>query len=882
MGGGPAVLGPALYEGMGEPAHIAALNSWGAGMHREVLAIRADLTATQASVSGAFVQAEGAVREIVAAFRTEVAAMRQTTLYEAQQSLARLEQVVTEARTRFDDQDARFSAGLAELAGRLQAADTWAQAEPARIAAVVAQRPSTPPATAPATGWLTPPGMTSPALATNLAAVRAALATSPGLTAAAAGSWDAYTGPGPAPPDAWAAAAARQAAGQPPQAAPWLSPAAPPGVGWRQGPPHFDMSTPSGGGKGGLGKGDFGKGDFGGFGKGDFGKGGAPRELRINTRDWGDSRKLDVTTSFEGFQVWRDRATMYLSKERPDLRALLAWAETQSMDDLAANLDRHAAHLGIMDLASAEYAIHDGIKSIVVDLLLGRARNCPGRGCELWRALVAEWSGDAPQLRDVKARKCMDPPRCKDIAELWTRLPAWERLTEEVETSGFLLPEWMRRSALEKLLPTQLLSTLIARDDLKTYAVRLSWVKTQMEHTRGAMQAAAYGPGVGKDKDGDVYMNSVECAAPAAASAAPASCSEHAEVLCWAMAEAAQQGDWAQTEALQTAILALKGAKGTKGGNRKGLGKGKAGDKGAAAPAEFNGSCNHCGIWGHRKSECRRLNAELSAKGGGKNSKGDKGSGKGGKGGPKGGKGPLMELGEDDWNTEQPEYEGNEYDGGEWSFDTAIASLTPWTPAPVKRGRGGRTWRPFGAGTAGETRVQNAFSTLSLLAEDTEQNKFTHLNSLIDDATLIGAVAGEKRGGGTVVEAVVDSGAVHSVAPPGLFPGKVRPSPWSRAGRGYRAANGTGIKNLGQVAVPFATVEGHRCSIPFQVAEVEQPLLSVAHLTSAGNLVELGEKEGRVKNIATGRTIALERRGGVYILKMLIPEHAAPFGRQGA
>ena len=118
--------------------------------------------------------------------------------------------------------------------------------------------------------------------------------------------------------------------------------------------------------------------------------------------------------------------------------------------------------------------------------------------------------------------------------------------------------------------------------------------------------------------------------------------------------------------------------------------------------------------------------------------------------------------------------------------------------------------------------------------------------------------------------------------PQGRAPTERCTSPWSRAGRGYRAANGTGIKNLGQVSVPFSTAEGHRCSIPFQVAEVEQPLLSVAHLTSAGNLVELGHTEGRVKNLVTGRTIALERRGGVYILKMLIPDAAAPFRRQGA
>jgi hypothetical protein len=159
------------------------------------------------------------------------------------------------------------------------------------------------------------------------------------------------------------------------------------------------------------------------------------------------------------------------------------------------------------------------------------------------------------------------------------------------------------------------------------------------------------------------------------------------------------------------------------------------------------------------------------------------------------------------------------------------------------------------------------------------------LNLLIDDAeVLMCAVAPETRTGGRIVEAVVDSGAVHSVAPPGAFPGRTRPSPWSRAGRGYRAANGSGIKNLGVVGVRFATAEGDRCAIPFQVAEVEQPLLSVAHLTSAGNRVELGHADGRIVNIATGRSMHLERRGGVYILRMFIADGPAqlPFHRQGA
>jgi hypothetical protein len=164
------------------------------------------------------------------------------------------------------------------------------------------------------------------------------------------------------------------------------------------------------------------------------------------------------------------------------------------------------------------------------------------------------------------------------------------------------------------------------------------------------------------------------------------------------------------------------------------------------------------------------------------------------------------------------------------------------------------------------------------------QNQFAALNLLVDDAepALLGAVSGAEASPGKVVEAVVDSGAVHSVAPPKFFPGPMVSSPWSRAGRGYRAANGTGIKNLGQVQVAFDTTEGHQCRIPFQVAEVEQPLLSVAHLTAAGNRVELGANDGRIINLLTGRTLALEKRGGVYLLKMYVKDGVLPFGRQGA
>ena len=78
---------------------------------------------------------------------------------------------------------------------------------------------------------------------------------------------------------------------------------------------------------------------------------------------------------------------MFLSREGPDVRRLLTWAEAQSKDSLEAELPEQAALFGIADLAAVEYATHDGIKVIILDSLLGRARNCVEKGCELWLPL---------------------------------------------------------------------------------------------------------------------------------------------------------------------------------------------------------------------------------------------------------------------------------------------------------------------------------------------------------------------------------------------------------------------------------------------------------------------------------------------------------------
>ncbi len=855
--GAPRVMGPGLVVGMPEAEVVERLNGWGIARDGALQDLTEEVVRTQAVVASTFEQARAALLGIVEAFRNEAETMRQHSIYEATQSVSRLEYVVSEARDRFDLQEARFTRDLGELGLRQQAFEAWAQAEPARVAAFVQAAPA------------------------PTAAAQQRMATSPG------GTVTFYPSPGPAgganvPPPLAACGFTTPPQRQPTQPdAAWSAWAA-----GRQGqpppppPPQFDAWAGAAAARQGVSSsaaaqqpGEPPRHSFSGLG----GDGGKPREMRLDARGWGASQpKLDAGMPVDGFQIWKDRATMFLSRERPDVRMLLGWAETQTKETLADGIAAQAARFDITDLAGVEYALHDGIKVTITDALLGRARNCVGCGCELWRVLCAEWSGAAPQLQHAKARRYQYPPTCKSVAELWTKLPAWERLGEEVALSGLAVPSWLAMSALEQLLPVGLRDALVARascgNELITFPARLAWVKVQMEHARGLEQATAYAPGRGKDAAGDVNMYVVDDP--------PGLVQDASENLTWALAEAAHAGDWALADTLQHAIYAMKGGKG--GFRKGGLGKGKQGKggpsgatpgKGEGAAVEFNGHCNHCGIYGHRRSECRKLTAELGKAGGPKGKAG-------GKGGAAGGKGPtaapLAEVAADGWAGDllNDAIDGAAAEFETWNFEAGICSVTaetecmgPWSCASRRR-RGPRSsaarvpWTvPIGSAQ------QNRFAPLSLLTDGAEE--------------LLAAVSSGARGG-RVIEAVVDSGAVHSVTPPGLFPGPTVPSPWSVAGRGYRAANGGAIANIGQVAVKFCTAEGDRCAIPFQVAEVDQPLLSVAHLAAAGNRVELSHANGRVVNLATGRSIALERRGGVYIMRMHIAGGAspAPFRRQ--
>ena len=179
--------------------------------------------------------------------------------------------------------------------------------------------------------------------------------------------------------------------------------------------------------------------------------GGPPfREFRIDSRGWSSHQKaLDAGVSPEAFQVWRERALVHLSQGRQDVRRLLSWAEGEDAAEVQA---RAADRAQMPDFVQVNFALHGAIMQIIGDSLLGRARCSDEHGLLLWRNLCAEWAGSAPQYRHAKAKQFQDPLRAKDMAALWSALPAWERLGEEVRTAGFDVPEGVKSAALEKLL----------------------------------------------------------------------------------------------------------------------------------------------------------------------------------------------------------------------------------------------------------------------------------------------------------------------------------------------------------------------------------------------------------------------------------------------
>ena len=127
----------------------------------------------------------------------------------------------------------------------------------------------------------------------------------------------------------------------------------------------------------------------------------------------------------------------------------------------------------------------------------------------------------------------------------------------------------------------------------------------------------------------------------------------------------------------------------------------------------------------------------------------------------------------------------------------------------------------------------------------------------------------------------VDSGASANVMPRRMTrKQKTRPSPGSRRGAHYLAANNGRIANEGECDFKFSTNEGHETNLTFQIAEVNKALGSVSYLVDNGYRVTFGKDEATGHDIsmmfhkATGVTSRFRRERNIWILDAPVDEEA--------
>jgi hypothetical protein len=136
------------------------------------------------------------------------------------------------------------------------------------------------------------------------------------------------------------------------------------------------------------------------------------------------------------------------------------------------------------------------------------------------------------------------------------------------------------------------------------------------------------------------------------------------------------------------------------------------------------------------------------------------------------------------------------------------------------------------------------------------------------------------------MQVALDSGAGDHVVGPDDIPNfAVEPSAGSKAGRGFIAADGNKIANLGQARVRVHDPKAQSTvRSVLQVADVSRPLYSVGKICDSGAEVTFTSALALVKD-KKGKVLArFKREGGLYLADLEVTDQGGQpgFTRQGA
>ena len=129
-----------------------------------------------------------------------------------------------------------------------------------------------------------------------------------------------------------------------------------------------------------------------------------------------------------------------------------------------------------------------------------------------------------------------------------------------------------------------------------------------------------------------------------------------------------------------------------------------------------------------------------------------------------------------------------------------------------------------------------------------------------------------------MIELAVDSGATESVIPSDALE-SVPTVEGAAHKRGvmYQVANGDVIPNQGEKRILAVTEEGVEKRLVLQVCEVNQGLISASKLAASGNRVIFDDDGSYVENKMSGQKTWLEKREGMYIMKLWVYRVKSPF-----
>ena len=134
------------------------------------------------------------------------------------------------------------------------------------------------------------------------------------------------------------------------------------------------------------------------------------------------------------------------------------------------------------------------------------------------------------------------------------------------------------------------------------------------------------------------------------------------------------------------------------------------------------------------------------------------------------------------------------------------------------------------------------------------------------------------------INVTLDSGAAEHVADASDAPGyMVSPSPGSKAGQGWRTANGEIIPNKGEMILELE-YENSKMSSKLQVGSVSRPLWSVGKLCDAGYKVVFDKDDATVIHKASNVPVTtFKRRNALYEcdMKLRNPRARTAAGTQG-